>query len=261
MIRPSICLEMIYQDEPFLDRIDHVADHGFDTVEFWTWPDKDLDAVRARLDEHDMSLAGMAANTEPRRPEALKRPLTDPTSQEALVADITESIEVADRLDCPNLIVLVGPALEYTHAEMYESVVTCLQEVAPTAEAAGVTLIVEPLNTAVDHEGYFLEQSSVGFEIVREVDSPAVKINYDIYHQQISEGNIISTVTANLDAIGHIHVADVPGRHEPGTGELNYPNILAALDDAGYDDHVGFEYSAAGDDDDAMQAIRELVQI
>jgi len=259
MTRPSICLEMIYEDEPFVERIDRVADHGFDTVEFWTWPDKDIDAVTARLDEHGMSLAGMAANTEPRRPEALERPLTDPAGREAVVADIEESIEVADRLGCPNLIVLVGPALEYARAEMYDSVVTCLQEVAPAAEAAGVTLIVEPLNTAVDHEGYFLEQSDVAFGIVREVDSPAVKINYDIYHQQISEGNIISTVTGNLDAIGHVHVADVPGRHEPGTGELNYPNILAALDDAGYDEYVGFEYAAAGDDEEALRTIRELV--
>ncbi|WP_336345936.1 hydroxypyruvate isomerase family protein [Halalkalicoccus ordinarius] len=259
MIRPSICLEMIYEDVSFVDRIDRVADHGFDTVEFWTWPDKDLDAVEARLNEHDVSIAGMAANTEPRRPEELKRPLTDPTKQDAIVTDFEESIEVANRLDCPNLIVLVGPEVEHTHAEMYDSVVDCLREVAPTAEAAGITLIVEPLNTAVDHEGYFLERSSVGFDIVREVDSPAVKINFDIYHQQISEGNIISTVTENLDAIGHLHVADVPGRHEPGTGELNYPNILAAVDDAGYDRYVGFEYTAAVDDDRALTAIRELV--
>ncbi|MDL5363257.1 hydroxypyruvate isomerase family protein [Halalkalicoccus sp. NIPERK01] len=251
---------MIYEDVPFVDRIDRVADHGFDTVEFWTWPDKDLDAVEARLDEHDVSVAGMAANTEPRRPEELERALTDPTKQDAVVGDIEESIEVAERFDCPNLIVLVGPEVEdYTRAEMYESVVACLREVAPTAEAAGVTLIVEPLNTTVDHGGYFFEESSVGFDIVREVESPAVKINFDIYHQQITEGNIISTITENLDAIGHVHVADVPGRHEPGTGELNYPNILAVLDDAGYDRHVGFEYSAAGDDDRALAAIRELV--
>ncbi|WP_199174784.1 hydroxypyruvate isomerase family protein [Halegenticoccus soli] len=259
MIRPSICLEMIYEDAPFVDRIDRVADHGFDTVEFWTWPDKDLDAVEAGLDERDVSVAGMAANTELRRPEELERALTDPSKQEAIVGDFEKSIEVAKRFDCSNLIVLVGPELEYAHAEMYESVVTCLQEVAPTAEAADVTLIVEPLNTAVDHEGYFLEQSSVGFDIAHEVDSPAVKINFDIYHQQISEGNIISTVTENLDAIGHLHVADVPDRHEPGTGELNYPNILAAVDDAGYDRYVGFEYTAAEDDDRALTAIRELV--
>jgi hydroxypyruvate isomerase len=250
---------MIYEDVPFVDRIDRVADHGFDTVEFWTWPDKDLDAVEARLDDHDLSVAGMAANTEPRRPEELERAPTDPTKQDAVVSDFEESIEVAERLDCPNLIVLVGPALEYTRAEMYESVVSCLEAVAPTAEAADVTLVVEPLNTAVDHPGYFLERSSAGFDIVREVDSPAVKINFDIYHQQISEGNIISTVTGNLDAIGHLHVADVPGRHEPGTGELNYPNVLAAVDDAGYDRYVGFEYSAARDDDQALTAIRELV--
>jgi len=243
---------MIYEDVPFVDRIDRVADHGFDTVEFWTWPDKDLDTVSARLDEHGVSLAGMAANTEPRAPEALDRALTDPSMRDAIVEDFENSIEVAARFDCPNLIVLVGPELEYTHTEMYESVVACLEEVAPTAEAAGVTLVVEPLNTAVDHGGYFLERSTVGFDIVRDVDSPAVKINFDVYHQQITEGNIIATLAENLDAIGHVHVADVPGRHEPGTGELNYPNVLAAIEDAGYDRHVGFEYRAADDDDRAV---------
>ncbi|WP_280537740.1 TIM barrel protein [Halopenitus sp. POP-27] len=260
MIRPSICLEMIYEDVPFVDRIDRVAAHGFETVEFWTWPDKDLDALADRLEDHDVSVAGMVANTEPRRPEALERPLTDPTKRDAVVEDITESIAVADRLDCPNLIVLVGPKPdEYTRAEAYDSVVACLREVAPAAEAAGVTLIVEPLNRAVDHDGYFLERSAVGFDIVRDVDSPAVRINFDIYHQQISEGNIIATITDDVDAIGHIHIADVPGRHEPGTGELHYPNILTAIDESTYDGYVGFEYVAASDDDTALETIHDLV--
>lgn len=260
MIRPSICLEMIYEDEPFVDRIDRVADRGFDTVEFWTWPDKDLDAVESRLDATGVSLAGMAANTETRRPESLERGLVDSTRRDAVVEDITESIEVATRLDCPNLIVLVGPELaDYAREEMYESVVACLREVAPAAEEAGVTLVVEPLNTAVDHPGYFLEASSVGFDLVRDVDSPAVKILFDIYHQQVSEGNIISTVTQNLDAIGHLHVADVPGRHEPGTGELHYPHVLEAVDDAGYDGYVGFEYAPEADDDAALASVRDVV--
>jgi len=249
---------MIYREEPFVDRIGRVADHGFDTVEFWTWHDKDLAEIETQLEQHDTTVAAMAANTESRRPEALERPLTDPTKREPVVADIERSIAVADRFDCPNLIVLVGPELEYTREEMRENIIRCLREVAPAAEDAGVTLIVEPLNTEIDHNGYFLERSGAGFEIVRAVDSPAVKLNFDIYHQQITEGNITATLTENLDALGHVHVADVPGRHEPGTGELNYPNILAALEEGGYDRYVGFEYVAAGDDDRALEAIRDL---
>lgn len=261
MTRASISLEMIYRNEPFVDRLDRVADHGFDTVEFGTWSTRDLTAIERRLDENGLSVHQIAATREtPLQPEALERALTDPTKQETVVADIEASVETAARLGCPNLVVLVGPALDtYTHEEMYESVVACLREAAPAAEDAGVTLVVEPLNTAVDHPGYFLARSRVGFDIVRDVDSPAVKLLFDVYHQQVTEGNIIDTVTSNLDDIGHVHVADVPGRHEPGTGELNYPNILTALADAGYDGHVGFEYIAAEDDDRALQTIRELV--
>ena len=261
MTRASISLEMIYEDEPFLDRIDRVAAHGFDTVEFGTWSTRDLDAIAARVEEHDISVHQIAATREtPLQPEALDRALTDPTKQEAVVADIEASVAAADRLDCPNLVVLVGPALDaFSREEMYDSVVTCLREAAPAAEAAGVTLVVEPLNTTVDHPGYFLASSSVGFDVVREVESPAVKLLFVVYHQQVSEGNLIDTMSSNLDDIGHVHVADVPGRHEPGTGELHYANILDALSSAGYDGHVGFEYRPAGDDDRALAAIRNLV--
>jgi hydroxypyruvate isomerase len=250
---------MIYEDEPFVDRIDRVADLGFDTVEFWTWPEKDIDVIEARLDDYGLSLAGMAANTELRRPEELRRPLTDPTKQAAVIADIKETIEMANRLDCPNLIVLVGPQLaDYTDEEMYESIVECLREIAPIAEAAGVNLVLEPLNTTVDHKNYFLEQSDAAAEIVRDVDSQAVQILFDVYHQQISEGNIISNVRNYLDVIGYLHIADVPGRHEPGTGELNYSNILAAIDDTGYNGYTGFEFRPKNSTRRALESIAEL---
>lgn len=260
MIHPSICLEMIYEEVPFVDRIDRVAELGFDTVEFWTWPDKDVDAIEARLAEREVSLAGMGANRERTRPEELQRALTDPKKRDAAVRDIEASIEIAERLDCPNLIVLTGPVQDRSHEVMYESVVKGLREVAPAAEAAGVSLVVEPLNTAVDHEGYFLRESSVGYEIVHDVDSPAVKLLFDIYHQQITEGNVIENVTGHIDEIGHLHVADVPGRHEPGTGELHYPNVFSAIDAADYEGYVGFEFSPKRSDEEALTSIRELVE-
>jgi hydroxypyruvate isomerase len=114
--------------------------------------------------------------------------------------------------------------------------------IAPLAEKAGVTLVLEPLNVYVDHPGYFLDGSAAGFDLVRAVGSPRIKLLYDIYHMQVMEGNIIQTLTSNLDVIGHVHVADVPGRHEPGTGELSYANIFEALRQAGYDKYVGFEF-------------------
>lgn len=252
---------MIYEDEQFVDRFSRVAGHGFDTVEFWTWPDKDLEAIEARIQEHDLSISSMSAIRETGTPpEELDTALTDPNTKAEAVADIERSVEMAARFDCSSLMVSVGPTQQHcTHQEMYDSVVSGLREVAPVAEAAGVLLLIEPLNTAVDHPEYFVSESDTGYEILRDVDSPAVKLLFDIYHQQITEGNIIDNITAHRDQIGHVHAADVPGRNEPGTGELNYQNIFAVLDDIGYEGDVGFEFRPESDTDQALDSIAELV--
>lgn len=251
---------MIYEDRPFLDRIERVAEHGFEAVEFWTWPEKDLDAIETRLDDHDLSLAGMVAHREDAQPEELTRSLTDPSQHDAVVKDIEASIDVACRLDCPTLFVLTGPTRDATREAMLDSVIKGLRRVAPSAESAGVSLVLEPLNTAVDHEGYFLERAKTGYEIVGAVDSSAVQLLFDVYHQQITEGNVISNATKEIDRLGHVHVADVPGRHEPGTGELHYSNILEAIEDAGYDGYVGFEFAPESGTDRALDAIADLME-
>jgi len=250
---------MIYDDEPLTRRIDRVAELGFEAVEFWTWPDKDLDAIETRLDEHDLDLTSISGIREQSRPEALGRAMTNPERRAGAIADVEASIEVADRLGCPSLIIHLGPERDAPHDRMYESVVEGLREVAPAAEAAGVTLLLEPLNQAVDHAGYFLAQSETAYQIVEDVDSPALSVLFDIYHQQITEGNIISNLRHNDEYIDHVHVADVPGRHEPGTGELNYVNILEALDETGYEGYVGFEFTPEAGSRAALEAIAELM--
>jgi hydroxypyruvate isomerase len=135
-----------------------------------------------------------------------------------------------------------------------------VKELAPLAEAAGVTLVLEPLNIHVDHPGYFLNTSKTGIQLVREVASPNIRLLYDIYHMQVMEGNLIDTLTKNLDVIGHIHVADVPGRHEPGTGEINYGNVFAALRQAGYMGYIGMEFAPTGDSNKAAAEALALVK-
>lgn len=246
----SVCLEMIYEDRPFLERFEPVAELGTEAVEFWEWEDKDLEAVEAQLEEHDLDLAAFAGTDEP---------LTDPAQTDDAVAHVERSVEVAERLNCPTVIVLTGDDQpDVSRERQRELVVGGLRDVAPVAEAAGVTLTLEPLNTAVDHPGYFLETAAEGLSIVRDVDSPAVKLLYDVYHQQVTEGNIIQTVTDNVDDIGHVHVADVPGRHEPGHGELAYPNIVERIDAAGYDGYFGFEFRPFDDPDGAVRQALSL---
>jgi len=249
MVDLSVCIEMVYDDDPFHERLHRTAAAGVDAVEFWDWREKDMDAIAAAADEAGVEVVGCVAGGE----------LTDPATADDAVATIRESIETAEEHGIPTLIATTGPDQDgLDRATQHENIVDVLSRVAPDAEAAGVTLALEPLNTAVDHPGYFLTTSDEGFEIVDAVDSPSVKLLYDVYHQQVTEGNVIQTITEHVDLIGHIHVADVPGRHEPGTGELNYENVFAAIDEAGYEGHVGCEFSPTGDPDEAVAAVREL---
>ncbi len=243
-MKTSVCIEMIFTEVPFLERIDKAAEAGFDAIEFWNWENKDLAAIRAAVERNGLGIASFQSN--------LGGTLIHPDQREGFVAGIAESLGKAQEMGVPSLFLLTDELGEdrsvrfqfpgLSDAAKYQSVLDGLKALAPLAEEAGVTLVLEPLNVHVDHPGYFLNRSGVGLDLVRAVGSPRIRLLYDIYHMQVMEGNIIDTLTRNLDAIGHVHVADVPGRHEPGTGELDYGNIFRALRQAGYDRYVGFEF-------------------
>lgn len=244
----SICLEMVYDDDPFVERVSRAAEAEADAVEFWDWRTKDLEAIADTAAAADTPIAGFVAGGT----------LTDPETTGEAAGTLRESIAVAADHDVPVLIVTTGPDQNgLDRRAQREAIVETLSTVAPDAEEADVTLVVEPLNTAVDHPDYFLETSAEGFEIVDAVGSSHVKLLYDIYHQQVTEGNLIQTITENVDRIGHFHVADVPGRHEPGTGELNYEAIFEAIDGTDYDGYVGCEFSPTGDADEAVASVLE----
>lgn len=133
-----------------------------------------------------------------------------------------------------------------------------MRKVSPKAKDAGITLVLEPLNTEIDHQGYHLSSSTEGYDIIKSVDSPNLKLLFDIYHQQIMEGNLISNIRKNIDMIGHFHFADVPGRHEPGTGELNYANIFEVIADSEYKGYLGCEFTPSKTSKEALQAVKEL---
>ena len=172
----------------------------------------------------------------------------------------------AARLDCPRLTILsdqvdcrgipIPPARPLTGDEKANSIFEGLKKAAAMAEAENMTLLVEPLNTKVDHPGYTLSHSTPTFEIVRRIGSPRLKVLYDVYHMQIMEGDLIATMHANLSEIGHIHAADVPGRHEPGTGEINYVNIARMLRTRGYDRCIGLECFPRDRSEAAIEAFR-----
>jgi len=243
-MKASVCIEMIYTEVPFLDRIKKAADQGFDAIEFWNWDNKDMPTVKKTAEEFGIGIATFQSNR--------GGTLINPNHRKDFVAGIKESLDMANEMNCSAMFILTDELgddrgvkfqfPELSEEEKYNSVVDGLKEIAPLTEAAGVTLVLEPLNNLVDHAGYWLKHAETGFEVVRKVNSPNIKLLFDIYHQQVTEGNIIERLTGNLDAIGHVHVADVPGRHEPGTGELNYAVILKKLRDTGYDSYVGLEF-------------------
>jgi len=238
---------MIFRQDDILDRIQKVKDVGCPAFEFWGWRNKDLDAVRAKADECGLPIAASCVEAD--------CALVDDASTAKWVQGARESIDVAVKYNIPTLIVTTGQEIEeQPRIQQHDAIIKGLQGAAPYAEDKGITLVLEPLNILVDHKGYFLWSSHEGLEIIHEVDSPRVKLLYDIYHQQIMEGNLIDNITRSIDHIGHFHVGDVPGRHEPGTGEINYANVFAAIDRLGYDAYLGLEYSPTGDPAEAAKA-------
>ena len=261
-MKASVCVEMIYTEYPFLERIQMAADQGFDALEFWNWDNKDMPAVKKASREAGIPIATFQSNR--------GGTLINPAHRKSFIAGIQESLDMAREMGAEKLFVLTDELgddrsvkfqfPELSDEEKYESVLGGLKELAPLAEAAGVTLLLEPLNDLVDHSGYWLKNSEVGFELVRKVNSSNIRLLFDIYHQQVTEGNIIERLTGNLDIIGHVHVADVPGRHQPGTGELNYANILRRLDEAGYDGYIGLEFEPTVASRDAAAAALKLIK-
>lgn len=240
----SICTDSVFSGMPTEQAMEIVHSWGFDTVEFWGWWDKDVKAIAQKRQELGLHIAGICTRF---------ANLTDPACHAAYVEGLKETLAVAQTLHCTNIISQVGNDTGRPRAEQRQSIIEGLKACVPLLEAAGCTLLVEPLNTRVDHISYYLWSSDEAAEILTEVDSPAVKMLFDCYHQQIMEGDVTRRVCGLVDKIGHIHVAGNPGRHEPECGELRYESVLAALSDAGYTGHVGFEFFPKGDAQASLQ--------
>lgn len=238
-MRLSVCIDAVYRGIPPAEAMKLAKEAGYEAVEFWSWWDKDLEAIREAQLACGLKVATFCTKFVS---------LVDPARRGEYLEGLKLSIEAAKRLDCDRLITQTGNDIPGTPREAQrQHMIEGLRECAPLLEDAGVTLLVEPLNVAVDHPGYFLSSSEEAFGIVREAGSPNVKVLYDIYHQQITEGDLVRTMKANLPLIGHLHAAGHPGRHELHLGEINYPYVFAALKEAGYDGFVGLEYFGVGD--------------
>jgi hydroxypyruvate isomerase len=249
--------EMLYVELPFLDRLKRITERGLQ-VEIWDWSAKDIGALAA-------SGATFSSMT-----GYLRGDLTTRDGIAALLATAQESLAAAERLDCPRLN-LHGTGLdpqgmpvhpvEVVTPTMWLTAADTLHRIAELGARAERVFTLENLNVSLDHPGTPFARAADTLALARAVDSPHLRLNLDLYHAQIGEGNLIELVREALPYIGEIQVADVPGRCEPGTGEINYRAVATALAAAGYAGVVGLEAFAAGDPDAALDAFQAVFTV
>ncbi|ACO79306.1 Xylose isomerase-like TIM barrel protein, probably inolved in myo-inositol catabolism [Azotobacter vinelandii CA] len=249
----AISAEMVFLDLPFVERVERIRELGF-SVEIWDWTQKDISALVATGADFTSMTGYISGN------------LTEPDGIGALLDSARESIAIAERLNCPSLNLhgtgLDGKGLpvrpvETVSGRMWLTACKTLEKIARLGETAGKVFLLENLNLPVDHPGTPFARAADTLALVEALDSPYLKMNLDLYHAQIGEGNLIELIRRAGPAIGEIQVADVPGRMEPGTGEINYPAIAKALREMGYGGVVGLEGWASGDSETALRRFRE----
>jgi hydroxypyruvate isomerase len=260
VLKLTVCSETVFTNLPLTERFSAIRAQGVEGIELWGLPAENVGAVENGLRSSGCRLELFCGNR--------AHSLIDPGERDGFLSELRQSMQHAARLDCPRLTILsdrvdsrgipIPPARLLTDDEKAGSILKGLSEAVALAEDARITLLLEPLNTRVDHPGYTLSHSATALEIVRRIGSPRLKVLYDVYHMQIMEGDLIATLEANLRDIGHIHVADVPGRHEPGTGEINYLNIARMLRAREYDGLIGLECFPRDRSEAAIEAFRAV---
>jgi len=215
---------------------------GYDAYEMFDWRDpQTLELfVGERKKYPKLECACIVAN------KGVKAPgcgLVNPKERDQFLKEMELAVEAAKQVGCKRLVTLTGDEVPGLSREaMMESAIAGLKAVAPLLERHGLTAVVEILNTYVNHAGYFLYYVRDGAKLVDSVASPNVKLLFDIYHVQIMEGHLIPNIRSNIQRIGHFHIGDVPGRHQPGTGEINYRNVFKAIYDLDFPGFAALEY-------------------
>jgi hydroxypyruvate isomerase len=243
-------------------QIEKVAEAGYQGFEFGDWRAADANQITKLKNKLGLECACIVGN---RSVNPIGMGLCDPAERDGFLTELRASTEAAKRFETTRLVVLTGFKVPRLSREAQRaSIVEGLKRGHDIVAPHGVSMIVEPINTLAaveplnphgdNHANYFLDRMPEAFGIVRDAGSPYVKILYDIYHVQIMEGNLIETIRKNIRDIAHFHVGDVPGRHEPGTGEIHYGNVFKAIRETGFSDFVAMEYVPSKD---AMTTLRE----
>jgi hydroxypyruvate isomerase len=254
----SVMLWTVFRDLPFEQRLEKVAEAGYKNVElvgeYQKWSEADYVRANAKRKELGISFDATAG---------LKHGVANPADRNALLADLREALVSMEKLDCPSIILLSGDVVPgVSRAAQHQSCIDSLQAAAKLVEGkkiAGepVRLLLETIDP-LENPKYYLTSANEAFEIVKAVNHPQVEFLYDFFHEQIAEGNLIEKLEKNIAHVALVHIADVPGRHEPGTGEINYGSIFRKLGELKYHGTVAMEFLPTGDPVAQLRAAREM---
>jgi hydroxypyruvate isomerase len=250
----SVMLWTVFKELGFEQRLEKVSEAGYHAIElvdeYDNWSSDDFRRFNAKRNSLHMTFDAIAL---------VKKGIADPRERDAFLVELNHLLRIAEQLECQAIIVLSGnkvPGL--SRKQHHQSCLECLNRSAEIASRRNVTLLLENIDPE-ENPRYYLTSVAEAFQIVRQVDHPHVKVLYDFYHEQIAEGNLIEKLHNNIKQVGLVHIADVPGRHAPGTGEINYSNIFRKLTELKYDGYAAMEFLPVGNAVDELRSAREMV--
>ena len=270
MAKIDLCIEPLFPGLNSSEKVIEIAKLNFQAIEFWFWDhefdgknliptEKNINEIASITSDFGIIVNDIVVNS---ADGSIGGSLTSKSDKNIYLSRLDKTIEVAKKLRCNKLITCSGNFQKnITDESQRDLIIDTLSEASKIAEREGITLLLEALNSTYDHPGYYLNSSLKGFEIIKQVNSPNLKLLYDVYHMQIMEGNIINTIMENLSMIGHFHSAGLPGRNELYLGEINYYNILKMLDEKNYTGYFGMEYWPTIDSKLSLNLIRDYLQI
>lgn len=248
----SVMMWTLKQHGAFEQNLEQVAAAGFSHVElvgeFSKWSDDDWQRILKRMQALNLSVDATSG---------VSHGFADPASKDAFLADLQAILPAVKRLEARQIILLSGKRIEASpQGAQHTASIEALKRAADLLDKAGVIGVIEPIDT-LENPTIYLNGVTEAFEIVRAVGSPNVKVLYDLYHEQREHGNLIEKLEKNINAVALVHIADVPGRHEPGTGEINYTNIYRRLAHLNYKGGIAMEFYPTGDVVETLRRARE----
>jgi len=269
MAKIDVCIDPFFPGMDAVQKIKKLYRLGINAIEFWYYDHefsgtdliglkKDITEISLLCQGLDITINDIVVNSPD---SSIGGSLTKPEDRDKYIERLKETIDVAHQLNCKKMITCTGNLVtDRSFEQQFDSIVNTLGKAVQIVEKEGVTLLLEALNSHVDHPGYFLISSRTGFDIIKQINSPNLKFLYDIYHMQIMEGNHISKIRENISLIGHFHSAGVPGRNELYKGEISYIPIIEAIDEAGYNGYFGLEYFPSVPEEESLTKTLEFLK-